>query len=547
MYQKAYTSKFNWIVFIVGDLVWTLAAAKVVLVFAVAHSSLVYAQTTLAEAPPDGRTSHSSTFDELVFRATISRHEPASDLYLMLTAPVIRRFFLHPSWSNLSYVWHRCESSAANSNRGGKHEDASKRSGGSLDEKVEGVHSNTKRWSRSDNKKNGTRANQRKPSLMEQLFPEETKRYEDAQRKASRETPRLPLEKPLAVDAPNLRPRDQILEERAAASSPAVRHLWEERGRQVFQSEEPTVLVMRNASKNLLEDDFRRLIPQGKHLEGWSLDQGDILKIIPGRDLATLAQLNFYYLLFANKISAFSYQGHATRIFRMAATQTPSSLWSPLAPPPGYMIDGIDAHAAIESFSLVPASQKLELRQLQPPLSPLMQSIVRNLGYAAFVRRPDKMPFEVRLTMEGPQLTRGAIRHMLLSSADDRALGWSGGDEKVPKITEWVPKTNISPAARTSRAHKMVLANERTEEEQMQVDILQQERLAQRIDLTSKDTDLPRRTPASVYIIGFHTELAAQLFVRYWHRRPVSLGGEYAIEKLWENDLPPIANAEMLW
>lgn len=39
-----------------------------------------------------------------------------------------------------------------------------------------------------------------------------------------------------------------------------------------------SVLVMRNVSKNLVDDDFRRIIPKGKHVEGWTLEQGDIIK-----------------------------------------------------------------------------------------------------------------------------------------------------------------------------------------------------------------------------------------------------------------------------
>ncbi|KAK5118088.1 hypothetical protein LTR62_004134 [Meristemomyces frigidus] len=386
---------------------------------------------------------------------------------------------------------------------------------------------------------------------MEQLFPEETKKYDEAHRKAAREVPRLPLETPTVPTSSNPAKRKQRDTHTAPVDVLPARYRDAPARRHDAQGEQPTVLVLRNASKNLVEEDFRRLIPRGQHLEGWTLEQSDIIKIIPGRNLATLEQENFYYLLFSSKLGAFTYQGHATRISRMAASHTSNSLTSPLPPPPGYMIDGMDAHEAIESFTLVPASQPLEMRQLQPPLSPLMESIVRHQGYGALVRRSDKMPFEVRLTLDGPQISSGSIRRILLAVAQDRALGWSGGVEMIPKITEWIPRATVSPSDHHSRqARKLALANERTEEEQMELDLRRQERQLVReregVDLTSDDVkQMLRRTPKVVYVVGFHTDLAAQHFVRHWHRKPMFWKQEQ--DREWEDDLPPVANAEILW
>jgi len=36
-------------------------------------------------------------------------------------------------------------------------------------------------------------------------------------------------------------------------------------------------MVLRNASKSLSENDFRRVVPKGRHIEGWK-GQGDIMK-----------------------------------------------------------------------------------------------------------------------------------------------------------------------------------------------------------------------------------------------------------------------------
>ncbi|KAK5128292.1 hypothetical protein LTR85_002959 [Meristemomyces frigidus] len=382
------------------------------------------------------------------------------------------------------------------------------------------------------------------PSLIEQLFPEETKRYEDAQRKALREIPRLPLETLIPFNERPITERATVHDEPYSAQQLRTRMQQQDE-----QYKQTTVLVLRNASPNLLEEDFRRLIPQGRHMEGWTLEQGDIIKVIPGRDLATLEHQNYYYLLFSSKLSAFTYQGQATRVFRMASAHTPTSMTSAIPPPPGYMVNGMDAHAAIEAFALVPASQNLELRQLQPPLSPMVESIVRNEGYASLVKRSDRMPFEVRLTLDGPQLHANTIRFILHASGKDRALAWSGGDDIIPRITKWEPQVNVSPKDYTSSSARKV-ARERTEEEQMMWDA---DRLLRKSDQAKDKEDAAkgqaqqlRRTPQLVYIVGFHTLNAAQSFISYWHRRPMAWQGVDS-GKDEEEDLPPVANVAMLW
>jgi hypothetical protein len=392
-------------------------------------------------------------------------------------------------------------------------------------------------------------ATAKKPTLIEQLFPEESKQYEESLRQAPREVPRLPFEK-----APPEGIRDRHLESSDVlpAQSPAASRLIKQLKKQDEQDPQITVLVLRNASKNLLEDDFRRLVPKGQHVEGWSLGHGQFLKVVPGRDLATLEQQNWYYLLFSHSLSAFTYQSHVSRIARLASEQTPSSLMSPIPAPPGLIIDGMDVQETLQTYALLPASQKLELRQLRPPLSPLVHDIIRHKGYSALTRRKDKMPYEVRLTLEGPQLNLAKIRHILLSTANHRSLAWSGGDELVPKISKWEPKANLSPHEReTSLAMSKEYTSRLTEEEltawKQKKRIREEGRETKAADVTMKEQrHVPTRELAPVYILGFYTELAAQQFVQHWRRRPMIIGrGEE--EKEWEGDLPPVAIVELLW
>lgn len=103
-------------------------------------------------------------------------------------------------------------------------------------------------------------------SLLEELFPEERERAKSAptpQRPVAREIPRLPLELSKAA-AHKMREAEYALEYNQAALN--------------RKGTPSSVLVLRNASKNLVEDDFRRLIPKGKHLEGWNIADADIEK-----------------------------------------------------------------------------------------------------------------------------------------------------------------------------------------------------------------------------------------------------------------------------
>ena len=370
-----------------------------------------------------------------------------------------------------------------------------------------------------------------KPSLIEQLFPEETKRYEEQQRQA-REIPRLPLD--------TLSPKVARESEERSPLQTQQNGMTRSR-RQYIEATAPdtAVLVLRNASKNLTEEDFRRLIPQGRHIEGWTLQEGDILKVVPGRDLSTLEHQNTYYIIFTNGLSAATYQAHVTRIHKLAAVHTPTSNTSPIPPPPGYMIEGLDAHAAIAAYALVPPSQKLELRQPKPPYTPVVQYIIKHGGYKSIVSRKNRMPFEVRLTMEGPQLQANAIRHILLQSGKQRNLSWSGGDNFNLQVSKWEPRA--SPGALDDSPWT------RRNADGVDIDSLPEpsHRPSPSSDKTSESSQRLRRTPADVFIIGFHTEDAAQSFVTYWHKRPLELMSARVADV--EGDLPPVAHVEMLW
>lgn len=452
----------------------------------------------------------------------------------MLRAPLSGRRAVWPIWSGREASLRARNHGAHRAQRFSSRPGGNGRNGRSTSEGINKDPSTNNRTSTND----GTKAtHNKKPSLMEQLFPEEHKRDEEAQTKKEREVPRLPLETP--IRRRSFRARPSADDEAAEKGTPpnAFRSM-KAMEMQAKADSQTSVLVLLNASKNLTREDFTRLIPTGKHVEGWRLDEGDILNVIPGRNLATLEQENFYYLLFSSPLSAFAYQGHATRVSRLAAQHTPSSLHNALGPASGYFVKGMDVNEAIQSYTLTSSGQALNLRQLRPPLSPLLRAIVSKGGYPMITRRADKMPYEVRLTLEGPQHPLSRIRSVIHNSGRERALEWSGGDEKNVKITKYEPR--LERSAEQLAGEKSHLG--RTEDAQLFWDMTKSQ--AQPVDFGDSETALKRRTPIPVYIIGFHTEHAAQSFVRYWHRRPMDMGSKSADE---DGELPPIANVELLW
>ena len=385
------------------------------------------------------------------------------------------------------------------------------------------------------------------PSLYEQLFPNQEKN--EPRKAVEGEVPRIPIPSTRLDDEQTQSTRMRRTQQEVSRSR------YEDDIRQHVRTrgDDVSVLVLRNASKNLVDEDFRRFIPQGQHMEGWTLEQGDILQVIPGRSMETLEQKNFYFLLFKSALSAFMYQGHATRVHNVVASHTPSSILSPMLPPPGYLSRGFDAHAAIQSFSLVPPNQPLDLRQLKPPLSPLLQAIVRNGGYPGLRGRNDRMPYEARLTLEGLQLHLSHIRHILMLSGKDRGLSWSGDSKAVPHIAKWDPQIGTySPSPMSHKDKVLIWAEKQSRSEETMERSDPESRAEPRLDIDDDEFDTrtnqeKRRLQMPVYIVGFDTEKAMQSFVRFWHRRPMEWEGLQKEGEDEEGDLAPVTNVEVLW
>ncbi|KAF1825990.1 uncharacterized protein K489DRAFT_376387 [Dissoconium aciculare CBS 342.82] len=345
-------------------------------------------------------------------------------------------------------------------------------------------------------------------SLVEQLFPEETKRYQ-AQKAVPRDVPKKTFD--LQGPADSRRPEPTKLVETRKPLPP----------KQDLKQCKPDegVLFVRNASVNLTQEDFLRVVPEGVHIEGWRTASTEFEQVVPLRDPNTLAHLGQYYLVFPTEEAAETYRYHAERLQRVAANNISTSELSPLPYPPGFQEDDVDIDNAIRSYTLALPSQPLQFLQLRWPFKPEVNHILKHKGKPLYQQRHGRTPFEVRFAMEGPQLSVGALRHVILEDGIERGQSWSGVDGGTPNILEWDP------------VHREVLLEDR------------ERKPARAVKAGVKE--VATRTMNPIFIISFPTKQIAQSFVCYWHRRTI----EKKKISSWEMEFAfdaPIADVQLL-
>ncbi|ORX99543.1 hypothetical protein BCR34DRAFT_547461 [Clohesyomyces aquaticus] len=199
------------------------------------------------------------------------------------------------------------------------------------------------------------------------------------------------------------------------------------------RGEDTTVLQLLHCSTELDESDFRRLIPKGRHIQGWVRD-GEFYKIIPGRDPLTLERFPFYYLLFRSPESALAYQNNVARLHKLAGLHQPTSIFSAIPPPRGFLEDGEDIDVALSSYLLKPASLKLSLNMVLQPYKPELRTLIEQGGYKPIVSTntmdaengngTPKKVFKVLLWITGYEPLVMNLYHVFVREAYDRGITW---------------------------------------------------------------------------------------------------------------------------
>ncbi|MCJ1281212.1 hypothetical protein MMC26_000530 [Xylographa opegraphella] len=361
---------------------------------------------------------------------------------------------------------------------------------------------------------------QRELSLLEQLFPEEAK----VQLKAS-EHRRESQEEPARLPPPEIKELYESSIDDSSYMQLSSKLKTRKANINAFRQENKTILFLSRVSTALCDADFRRIIPRGVHIEEWR-GPGDILKVIPSRNMSNLSPTSNYYLLFSNPAYARAYQNQVIHLHQLAQTYTPTSLEFPMPPPPGMLeTNGQDVYTLLQDFTISPPSVRMSLRVMVPPYHASLQRLLENEGYLQIVQPGNKAGRAVLFWVEGHQPSALSLRTMLSKDGGDRGLQWgplrghgeievlhvnadySGGEMGRNDMTD--PGDGYSPSE-------------------------------------SRDTELkPKRHGHQRWIISFEDEAEARRFVRVWHRRP------YPVPLQEERPSPgepePLVHAEYMW
>lgn len=145
-------------------------------------------------------------------------------------------------------------------------------------------------------------------SIFRQLFPEQ----------AEPETAQRELETPDTTNEMLQPPDDYVF----VSLRNEVRN-WVSEGGQVQTSwlrigdygSHSTVVVISGISPSLMDTDFYRIAPEGKHVEGWA---GGLVKVIQAHDSISYEPLGQYYLMFHSRPSALAYVNEVWRLHELS-------------------------------------------------------------------------------------------------------------------------------------------------------------------------------------------------------------------------------------
>lgn len=322
-------------------------------------------------------------------------------------------------------------------------------------------------------------------------------------------------------------------------------------------AEKVTALQLLHCSTELTEADFRRLVPKGRHIEGWSRD-GDFYKVIPGRDPLSLERLPFYYLLFKNAEAALRYQNNAVRLHKLSKLHGPHSSLSAIPPPPGFLENGEDVNAALSSYLLTPTSQKLQLNMVVQPYNPALARLIADGGYAPIVpsvNTTGKQIYKVLFYIEGYEPSPYDLYQIFMQDASSRGFAWPFLHEHqsirrlrdiVDLKTKFLPISSANPRASSITKRKLV---EMKDHNPYASFLSQDDGESENAD--GRDGKFINQTIMNrVYnrwIIEFSEEEGARRFARLWHRKALPM--QDSVQHRTWRDLEEVrmCNTEYLW
>jgi hypothetical protein len=388
-------------------------------------------------------------------------------------------------------------------------------------------------------------------SLLEELFPEASTSPPSRYAEKQDHYPKLGLPEPQGLVRRELVERPKTLKEQVIES---------------FQNsgEKITILQLEHCSTELTEVDFRRLIPKGKHIEAWNRD-GEFYKVIPGRDPLSLERLPFYYLLFRTPESAHAYQKNASRLHKLAALHQPSSIFSAIPAPRGFLEDGEDINAVTASYLLKPTEHAISLRTLMQPYNPSLRALIEQGGYNPIVPNVDDKNnriYKVLMHIEGYEPSLSELFQIFKRDAWNRGMTLSLRNESLSSVhrlrdvinlkTRMQPISTTNPRAYSHRevnnASTSTSANMKFDFDDPNISAFMRSGMDgdDGGDVAKEINQMVMNRVYNRWIIEFDDEDKARRFSIAWHRRvlPNLVKGE----KTWKDyEEVRMCNCELLW
>lgn len=354
-------------------------------------------------------------------------------------------------------------------------------------------------------------------SILQELFPRELSRKTQASlHKSERHVPRMPMGMPPAKEQAS----ETIHEEKEEQDLIRRVHPYTE------TIETLTVLVLRKASKHLTENDFHRLVPSGKHIEGWTV-AGRLLHIIRAREMDTLQPTGDYFLVFSTKTFASRYLEHATKLHHHSQFHSPHTT-SQSIPPAPTLARGAKTKFTdpAYTYNLLPPTHNFSMRLVDQPFSPILQRIIVNGGYHRLIANRQSS-FEVLLWFTNlfyPSFS--TVSRCIDEDGKQRGVFWQTiGPDRGIRILEDAPAAS-APG----------------EPEQYDVDagLFGMEGHRRR--------EWKQRTAfgATRFIVSFKDAEEANRFVMAWHRRDATTLVEEKMMEAWRGE-PILGQAELIW
>ncbi|KAI1747925.1 hypothetical protein F4782DRAFT_390429 [Xylaria castorea] len=406
-----------------------------------------------------------------------------------------------------------------------------------------------------------------KPSLFEELFPDEAKKYRAAKIKsaldADDDTPRNTWVSQLFVDE-NEPPRFAVTEELLMRR--------DEEGDDVPAQQQETselyspalrakgMLILGAASKSLVESDFLRLGMKGKHVEGWV---GGIIKVIQARNPDTLEPKGHYFVLFDTHEAAVAYKDRLEQLWGLGKAYVPGAhhgrrhaamMQQPLPIGLRRTEAGEDVASLVRSFTLVPPSQRLHV-QLSRASPARIAELYLEGGFVDRLAARAGSEFLVLLRLDGGRLTLDTLRRAIEDDGLRRNLAWrvTDLDHGILPFGKSIFKTNDQApgqADSTITSFADEVSSQGLEDEDGDYNggasgNVSGKSTVNAIYEAKGGNEMHKQYPR--FIVPFMDKAEAYRFVQNWHRRELRLRMGGGGKDQHSSEQSRIINATVLW